>query len=656
MGRLINLFDDDVLIVNGVDTVKGISEYTISRGRGSIGADFSITLPKIETLVEAGDEVEFKDIEGIVTSKEIRASGNGFITVINGVSKIGELIRRAPIKTLTYMSLTPAEKEEFDIACDGDYSELDYIPLIKLCDPQTFTGGWTSNEIIEDLLVNRGGFEVVCNVYNYWVRQVQASNTSSYFDTVLSIVYFLRPIIYEQDGIIFILERPVVNGTITLNKFSNVVQRYVYSSESKAKYFRVTGGYGMWRRDKSKVPAEPEKETTLVSEAYQESPMYGKLVLRGEKEVIDKTTGSRSYSWGGFGEEEKAPEVVAEFTYPLKEPMRERYTTTEVWRLDPYGNFKALLSRRKVGYNLTLDAKVLDELELYEYDFLSEEYERPRLRSRRTVTAKYTWVISELTGLVTSRQYNERASETSEAWVYSDNGTLLQETKTTMMDCVRLVAGDEYVAVDVADKYFREEGSEDYATVERMVVEEVVTNYRQISPDVFEKSTTIRKLGPLSRKIGQENYVTTSTMVRGRVQRSPMVYRKMIVEVDNIPDDSDETIDVPVMSISNPNIIDWDDAEAIFNRLKQQALESNYVERVITVPWDIPVDIGWAISLPGIDVGKKLEKPSAGAPYEEDFQTIPEVVIPNYSLITGYEKRKRAGEPSIETVITVEAR
>ena len=209
MGRLINLKEDTVILKNGQE-IGGITEYSISRGRGSVGVDFSIMLPKIETEINAGDEITFKDITGIVTSKEFRASEGGFVTVINAVSNVGVLLRKSPGKTLMYMSMTPDEKDEFETACEGDYSTLDYVPLIRICDPKTFTGGWTSGEVIDDL-ASRAGFEVVCNVYNYQLRQVQASSSSSYFDTILSLVSFLKPIVYEHDGVLYILDLSLIH-------------------------------------------------------------------------------------------------------------------------------------------------------------------------------------------------------------------------------------------------------------------------------------------------------------------------------------------------------------------------------------------------------------------------------------------------------------
>lgn len=647
MSRLQNIIDPSAILrVNGT-SIDGISEYTISREKGSVGASFTVVLPKMVD-VPVGSSVEFKGIGGMVTSKELRATGKeGFATVINCVSEIGELLRRSPLKTLMYMSMTQEEKDELEISCKGDYSGLDFVPLIKICDPRTQIGGWNSRQVLEDLLQRRGGFSVVCNVYNFWVKQVQASNQSSYLDSALSLIAFLRPTVYEQDGTLYILERPVVGGDIRFDKFVNVSQRHIYNQDAKSKYFQVRGGYGRWIRAKSRIRAEAERETVLVSETYQEKPVLATVSITGEKPVVDKITGETNYEWGGVG----SP-VKVQYGYWLKEPMREKHTITETWRLDPFGNFKAPLSRHRVVYNLTFNTVLVDAVDEYTYDFLTEEYERARVMTERRIENKYTWKIVESN--ITHRSFANKVVETSRAWVHSGNGTLLQEVETKSMDVVKLSGTDGYVVLDIADQFYRREGDPDPVEVTRMVVEEKVIRYTPAGPDMYHRSITIRKLGPLARKVGEENFSTTTEIVRGRVPRNPRRYRKMMVYADNVPQ-YDQSVDVPVNTISNPNIVDWTDAQEILGRvMEMSAAEVDVSERVVSIPGDIPVDVGWAISLPEIPVGSKHEK--LMGTYKEERQAIPAVTGLSYSKIVSYQKVKQASAPSVMTTITMEAK
>jgi hypothetical protein len=122
-----------------------------------------------------------------------------------------------------------------------------------------------------------------------------------------------------------------------------------------------------------------------------------------------------------------------------------------------------------------------------------------------------------------------------------------------------------------------------------------------------------------------------------------MRYKKMIVWADNLPHDSiPRTEEVPVVSVSNPNIIDWGDAEAILRRIMQLATESNVVERTLTIPKDIEIDVGWQMLMPSIGLAGGVE--------------IPEFSAPNYSYVTSWTKSKDARTPNVTTTVVVEGR
>lgn len=668
-GKLIDIKESDLVLTlkDTAGQISGIDSYRISRRRDSIGVDFSLTFPKIINI-EAGSQVSFKGIDGIAATREIRSTPNGYITIINGVSIIGELIRKAPKKTLMYMSMTAAEIDQFKVDTKEDYDDLDYIPLIKQCDAMSGTNGWNCQDVISDLAA-KAGLTMVVNTYNYWLKQVQASSNSSYFETILSLVNFLRPIIYsDEDNVIYIIDRPLSSGSIEISRNTNLNQRSSYNFESKTKYFYVEGGMGKWDRSKAKIEAEPESETVLESETYQEKPMLLTTNFWGGRELThtNETESDQTFkdykdndvvihpgetktyqapdstvTWKIQGREGTEQKNTIQLGRWLEQPMRERYTTTEIWRLDPFGNFKCLISRHTVGYNETVGANVLDSLEEYSYDFLTEEYDKPRLMTKKTTTGRYTWMVVEGIGLK-QRYFKGKTDEISESWGYSDSGLLLQETMTRSMDVVKLQDGDEYAELDLADAMWVPEGGE-ALNVERATVEEVVTNYRQINPDYYEKSTTTRRLGALSRKVGQENYSVKADQIRGKVPRHPTHYRQsMIWAGDTFGADATDSQEVPTMTLSNPNIIDWNDAEAILGRLKSFAAEANLTERTLSVPMDIPIDVGWEIDLKEVLL--------AGG------ENIPAVEVVNYTNVVSWSKTVRANPPSCMTTIVVEAR
>lgn len=633
MGRLINIKEPGlVLTLNETsEEISGIDSYTISRQRDSLGVDFSITFPGVVEVTD-GAQVSFKDIEGIITSHEIRVTPGGYATIVNCVSIIGELIHKSPKKTLMYMSMTAAEINEFKVNTKEEYDDLDYIPLIKQCDEDSGINGWNCHDVIADL-ASKAGLTVVVNTYNYWLKQVQASSNSSYFETILSLVSFLKPIIYsDEDNVIYIIERPLMGGSIELVKSMNLSQRSSYSFESKTQYFYVEGGYGKWDRSKSKIHTDPETEVEIVSTVNTETPMLLTINLPvGDPKIIWKIQGRE-------GTKEQPTIQVGKW---LTTPMREKHTTSTIWRLDPFGNWKCPISRHKVVYNETIERTTMDSLEEWTYDFLTEEFDKPRLSKKETTIGRYNWRVTEILGL-TFRSFSTKVEEISESWIYSDNGLLLQEIMTKKMDVVRLQDGDEYVELDLADSIYIPEGG-DALEVTRATVEEVVTDYRQLTPDYYEKSTTRRRLGALARKVGQENYSVTTDPIRGKVPRNPMHFRQSVIWAgDTFGADALDSQDVPTMMMSNPNIIDWQDAEAILGRLKSFATEANLTEREIAIPLDIPIDIGWQIDL--------LQVPLAGG------DVIPAAEVINYTNVASWSKSVRVNPPSSVTNIVVEAR
>jgi hypothetical protein len=238
--------------------------------------------------------------------------------------------------------------------------------------------------------------------------------------------------------------------------------------------------------------------------------------------------------------------------------------------------------------------------------------------------------------------FRGKVEEINQTWVYAANGTLLEDVMTRAMDVVRLAIGNEFVELDLADSMWIPQGGDDLI-IERQVVEERISKYRQMTPDIYQKTTTIRRLGALARVPGQESYVVQNEMIRGRVPRSPMRYKRMIVWADNLPHDSiPRTEEVPVVTVSNPNIIDWGDAEAVLRRIMQLATESNVVERTLQIPKDIEIDVGWQMLMPSIGL-------AGGA-------QIPEFAAPNYSYVTSWTKTKEARTPNVTTTVVVEGR
>ena len=617
--------------------ISPVSDYVINRGRGSAGEDFSVTIPSIDSNHPPGADITIKGLDGFVTTREFTVGPDGYRTVITGVSKVADIIRKAPAKTLTFMSMTPDELEEFQIANMDiygrvNYSKLDYIPLIKKCDEKNLTGGWSSDAVIK-YLVERMGLQLVCNVRSYWVRQIQADLQSSYFDTIVSIINFLKPTIYIDQGVLYILNQPYRGGTVSFDKISQASQKETFNYNSKVTYVKIQGGLGIWDRSKYKGLVYPETEMTLVSTAGSETGQQMVFKFNGDLTAVEKLVGIQLTS----------PEI--NFSIATSQPMTDKTTTTETYRVDPFRNNKALLSRHTVTMNSLLslgglpDVKTFEETEKSEYEFLDEQFDKPRLVKKERLVGRYTWELVMVGGMGSSRYFKQKVDNIVEHWVYAPNGNLLAETMTRMSDCFQY--GDYIVELDLGDYFWTVEGQDPYdGYYVQAIVEEKIVRYRQVTPDTYERMTYHRQLGGVRRKPGDGRHSTTTELIKGRIPKYPKSYRRMNVYAEEVP--SGESMEVPAMVVSNPNIVSWDDAKNILVEVKRNTIDYQYsIQRQIVVPKDIPVDIGWPVEFGVLPAGAD--------------SSIPAVTVRD-AVIASWSKRRDARSGVINTILTLEGK
>lgn len=617
--------------------ISPVSDYVINRGKGSSGEDFSVTIPNIETGYPPGANITIKGMSGLVTTREFVVGPDGYRTVLTGVSRVADVIRKAPAKTLTFMSLTPNELEEFQIANTAgsglvSYSKLDYTPLIKVCNEKDLTGGWSSDQVIQ-YLVGKIGLKLICNVRSYWVRQVQADTQSSYFDTIVSIVNFLRPTIYIDDGALYILNKPFRSGNVSFDKVMQVSQRESFNYSSKVTSVKVQGGLGVWNRAKYKGNVSAERQVTLVNKVGAETGTQMWCKLRGDTATVSKMLG---ISMSG-----------PEWSHKIAstQPMTDTTTTTETFRVDPFGNNKALLSRYTVTMNSLLsvqglpDVKTFESTEGYAYEFLDEQYDRPRMVKKESSVGRYTWLLTQVGGYGSSRHFKQKVDNIVELWIYAPNGNLLAEMMTRKSDCFKL--GDYIVELDLGDYFWTEEGEEPYdGYYVQAIVEEKIVRYRQVTSDIFQRMTYHRQLGGVRRKPGDGRHTSTTELVKGRVPKHPKSYRRMSVYAEQVP--SGGSMVAPALVVGNPNIVSWSDANNILNDLKGNSVDYKYtVERQVVIPKDIPVDIGWPVEFTALPAGTN--------------KTVPAVSVKD-GMIAAWSKRKDAKSGVVHTILTLEGK
>jgi len=607
-----------------------VGSWTIQKRKGTFGHEFTITVPEILSAYGPNADITFKGMQGFVVERRISAAEGGWISEIICNEDIGRLARKAPRKSLMYMSMTERELEDFQIACKENYSNLDYVPLIRICDPEDRTGGWNSNDVISDL-ANRAGITVYNNCYNYWLRQIHASSGSSFMDTILSIISFLMPIVYTSAGVVYLLDDPLHGGVVELDKLKVVSQREVLNPDAQVTQIKVKGGMGKWIRSKYKGYTQDPKESTVTTVSEKESAVMMKVTMSGTTETIDKMTGKKTVADGAYTA-----------STPMSKPMNDKTTAVETWMLDVFGNPKYMISKQVTTYNTLVGEVTAKRIESHEYEFTGEGYERPRLKKMVATVGRYSWMIVQTWG-AKYRYFKPMVDLITTVRTYADNGALLEEYETRETDVVRL--SDEpgmWVETSLADIYYSADGSEEYeTTLGREIVEEKITRYRQLTPDIYEKHVTIRQHGGFLRAIGDGFHRSIVTQVRGRVPKYPRIHRLMQVYAEEFVE-TEGVMDAPAIVVSNPNIVSWEDAERIKSIIKRKRVAPlRIVVRDFTVPADIPIDVGWRVSFGSIDCG--------GA-------EIPAISPVTDNIIAGFSKSKDAAAGQVVTAVSIEGK
>jgi len=587
------LSNTNIDIRDSTTGISNLSAFTITRSKGTYGAEAKFVIEGIDQTYSLNSSISFRNLNLRVVSKDYVVSNGamgGWQTIITAQEDIAQLSKQAPKKAMHFMSMTEDEKAEFDFACNYNYSSLDYIPYIKICDPQTGRGGWRSGDIIS-ILASKCSFTVQCNCYSYWVKQVIASPSQSYLSTILSLVSMFNPIIYSQGGVIFILDKPRSSGgDIDLSKIEMVTHREVINRDAEVTQIKVQGGQGIWRHNKFKGYIQDIRDATLTTTNTSQSNVINICKFEGTREIVKHEAGKKPKTTT-----EKV-EITVRSLFPEK--MNIIDTIEEKWKIDMFGNPWYLVSRKTTRYNTLVDAVVLDQEESFEYEFTAEKFQTPRKRRSITTVNKYSWLVVKSQG-VTRRFYKSDTDRIVEEFVYGENGRLLQKIKQRYSDVVKYTSGGKtyYMELSMADRFFNDSGENWYdLMVEKMVVEETITTYKEITPNMYEETVITRYLGGGLRPAGDGTFVKSHTReIYGRPPRAPKRYRKMPVYAEE--GTGSGTLSSPAYVVSSGNIIDWEDAENILTKVKKSRIkEKKIVTRSYTIPYELWLDLFWPAS------------------------------------------------------------
>ncbi|RKY04010.1 MAG: hypothetical protein DRP55_00025 [Spirochaetes bacterium] len=589
MTKIVDIREDDLY--------SSLVSWEINSDEKSLKDEIKLDFAGIKDY-QLSEEVEFKGKKGIVSSKAVFTDKKGYLTRIILNHNLSSFISKAPTKAIHFMSMTKREKDKFDFALNYDYSNLDYIPRIKICDSATFKGGWSSNQIIEQLS-REAGFNIFCNCYSYWIRQVIADVGRSYLETILSLVSFFSPTIYISNGTIFILDRPFMNGgEMVISSLKGISQVEEKDDIKNSNHIKVIGGLGRFRKEKFKGYIQPMKIATLKSINRSESRMKFKAVLNGDKEVLNNITGKTN---------KKTAELIFKTDIPSK--FSDEEIIEENWMLDIFGNPHYLISRKITKFNSAVDEITHEQEESYEYEFTGEEFLASRKRRMVATINSYSWLLVYGLG-VTSRFFKSDTDRIVEEYFYGDDGQLLQKIKQRYSDVVvqNINGVNYYMELKLADRFYNDSGENWYdLSTKKMVVEEEITTYRQITNNLYEETVTRRYLGSALRREGDGLIINTYTReIFGRVPRVPKQYRRMQIYAETISQKGSS--DTASIVIRNPNIIDWEDADIILRKVKRSVLSGSYtIKRSYRLPFVAWFDLGWPIKFSSVDIyGEQL--------------------------------------------------
>ncbi len=234
--------------------------------------------------------------------------------------------------------------------------------------------------------------------------------------------------------------------------------------------------------------------------------------------------------------------------------------------------------------------------------------------------------------------------EINEGWLYAPNGTLLHESMVRKANCLVLTssgffADETIIELEFGDNVWNPDGVTE-PQYDMRVVEEKSIRYRQMTPTMYQKATYHRNIGALRRRLGDGTHSMSCENIRGRVPKYAPKYRTMQVYAEKIW--GSDPMEVPALIVSNSNIVDWADAEAILQDILRNNVDFDYtVQRTYVVPGEIEMEIGWQIDFPEVKVG------IGGMIY---LASVTDGHIASYSVV------KDAGEGAVRTTIVVEGK
>ena len=280
--------------------------YEIAQQAGVLAKEITLSSPNLNTGYKTGDQatINILGVDEVVNIVGIQqqATDGGWATQVKGFGTGYDLLSKSPKKTRSYLSMTSAEYEEFmwdfgsDLGKTIDY--LDYVPLIKPTADDYGTGGWKAIAIMRDI-VGLLGLGLETNIIDYDVRQFSIQAGTPYINALMDLVRVYEPIVYEVDGVLFVLEglgmeTSYLGGVYNPDEHSSVISQEIVDAVPPEQ-LAINGVLGQFIPEKYRGYAgNKEPESDVVGHAIKMAfSFYGSPRL--ESGTVDTPLGGMQY-------------------------------------------------------------------------------------------------------------------------------------------------------------------------------------------------------------------------------------------------------------------------------------------------------------------------------------------------------------------------
>ncbi|HHT9118010.1 MAG TPA: hypothetical protein ACFYD1_05190 [Candidatus Hypogeohydataceae bacterium YC38] len=597
---------------------ENLSKMTLTHEVDKVAEEVSLELgglggylPGEEVLLKVGGQDRRFLVEG--TSNELSASGGqGWVQNLHLRSPLWIESKRSPRKTQIFLTLSPAQYEEFQRAQAGHESDLQYHPWVRLGNDYG-EGGWDSNEVIK-ILGGLGGLTIHTSLPPYWVRQFTVEPHTPFLEAIMGLVAPLEPFFYSVGGNIFITERGAMEeelgGANRLSLSGVRMVRQEVQRKEKPSQIRLVGNLGRFRPERFKGP--PQADSQPFQEVWEAAGTHAiKNYSYGiQRESFSTESGGvpfqdvpRVFALGMGITADPDSGIISDFSMEEVSVLRGR---------DIFGNPSSMISETRSTYRHRVFAPGLVRPVLYaraktviQYENTHHSFAAPRelgsvvgqptgLPIPGRISSLDLSVFYPAGGWIVYDLY-PNIEETLTYYWYAPSGELVAQNTTTL-GMVYTEDGLSFKELKFMDK----DELSPWGSLRRVVVRQETISYYQISRDSYGVRREVVSLNTQGRYTASADVQIVQS---GAVQGSPVEPRRMQTYAESgayqpgSPPEAD-LMATPAREVSI-NTPSWESLEALLPQF-QKRFAKDEVLRVYEVLGELNIHPGLQVELQAV--------------------------------------------------------